>query len=71
MLLLNILHHHLYVFLTTAFSRLLIKNLFSLQLDKLKRSYHKLQRKQLKETDGGANAKDMIRLNGKIEVQNH
>ncbi|XP_036970148.1 centrosomal protein of 63 kDa [Acanthopagrus latus] len=37
------------------------------ELDKLKRSYHKLQRKQLKETDGGANAKDMIRLNGKIE----
>lgn len=69
--LLNILHCHPYVFLTTAFSRLLIKNLFSSQLDKLKRSYHKLQRKHLKETDGGAKTKDMTRLNEKIEVQRH
>ncbi|XP_035509908.1 centrosomal protein of 63 kDa isoform X2 [Morone saxatilis] len=42
------------------------------ELDKLKRSYHKLQRKQLKEIPGGVNTKDIDRsevtqLNGKIE----
>uniref|UniRef100_A0A8P4GDW8 Centrosomal protein 63 n=1 Tax=Dicentrarchus labrax TaxID=13489 RepID=A0A8P4GDW8_DICLA len=42
------------------------------ELDKLKRSYHKLQRKQLKEIPGGVNTKDIdrsevTRLNGKIE----
>lgn len=45
-----------------------------LQLDKLKRSYLKLQRKQLKETSGGVNTKEtdlseVTRLSEKIEVQ--
>lgn len=45
-----------------------------LQLDKLKRSYHKLQRKQLKDTSRGANTKEtdlseVTRLSEKIEVQ--
>lgn len=45
-----------------------------MQLDKLKRSYLKLQRKQLKETSGGVNTKEtdlseVTRLSEKIEVQ--
>lgn len=45
-----------------------------MQLDKLKRSYHKLQCRQLKDTKSGANAKEKghsedIRLNEKIEVK--
>ncbi|XP_044055995.1 centrosomal protein of 63 kDa [Siniperca chuatsi] len=45
------------------------------ELDKLKRGYHKLQCKQLKETSGGANTKEtdrseVTRLNEKIE-ENH
>lgn len=45
---------------------------FFLQLDKLKRSYHKLQRKQLKETSGGAKEMDLsgvTQLHEKTEVQ--
>ena len=47
-------------------------NFLYLQLDKLKRSYHKLQRKHVKETSGGVkekNLSEVTQLHEKIEVQ--
>ncbi|KAM6922000.1 centrosomal protein of 63 kDa [Xenentodon cancila] len=39
------------------------------ELDKLKRSYHKLQRKQLKETSGGAKGGDLSKEHHRLSVE--